>query len=121
VRSREGLERKRLRDRARMRALTTVSSYHRDEHSCLYHAEVGGSQQARWNRAMAEVARRYDNQYRAEFAAELAVLGYEPHPCNSHPAALLSASETSGTGAALTARSLPEPPLEGSEMAEGMR
>lgn len=87
-----------------MRALTTVSSYHRDEHSRLYHAEVGGSQQARWNRAMAEVARRYDNQYRAEFAAELAVLGYEPHPCNPSPSAATIAPETSGPGAALTAR-----------------
>lgn len=120
MRSWEGRERKRMRDRARMRALIAVSSYHRDEHRAAYQAEVGGSQQARWNRAMVTIARRYPGQFSVVRDAELAVLGYKPHPCNPEPTPVQSATELSGPGAALTARDLPEPG-ERSEMAQDMR
>jgi hypothetical protein len=111
VRSREGLERKRLRDRARMRALTTVSSYHRDEHSRLYHAETEGSQQARWNRALGEVARRYPMEYQRAFAVEL-------HRCNSQSQATTMGPENECCPAACDDRAAFPNPSEGSEMDE---
>ena len=86
MRTREGLERKRLRDRARMRALAVVARGHENEHRRLYHAETEGSQQARWNRALGEVARRYPMEYQRAFAVEL-------HRCNSQSQATTMAPE----------------------------
>lgn len=120
MRSTLGMERKRLRDRARMLALAVVARAHEDEHRRIYHAEVYGSQQARWNRALGVIARRYDDEYRAALADALNELGYESHACSSTSAAATIGQETSGPGAASTARDLPEPD-ERSEMADRTR
>lgn len=102
----EGWERRLIRDRARNRARVVVKHQHPDEYDAIVAADPDRRESRKRARAYRALADLHPDEYRTAYEQALADQGYESEfqSCNSVSPTATVALETSGPGAALTAR-----------------